>query len=169
MSQPRAVKTATISWPGTRSGVGCGSSPSTELDVSGKDCSVAPGDDFLKYANGTWFATTVIPSDRRSYGDFSVAAERAEKRLAEIVQGAARANAPAGSDERKIGDYYATLMDSAAIDAAGLKPLEPRRATIAAIGGHTEATGGLAEGALVVPHPSDRLKEGARARPAPPE
>ena len=105
----------------------------TGLDVSGMDRSVKPGDNFFEYANGTWLKQTPIPPDRSSYNAFVQLLDFTDRRVAELIQEAAKANAPAGSDLRKIGDYYASFMDTAAIDAAGLKPLQPTLDSIAAI------------------------------------
>ncbi len=68
----------------------------------------------------------------------AVLTEPVERRVADLIQGATRADAPAGSDARKIGDYYASFMDSTAIDAAGLTPLEPTLDSIAAIRDRTD-------------------------------
>ncbi|HKI95458.1 MAG TPA: M13 family metallopeptidase N-terminal domain-containing protein, partial [Gemmatimonadales bacterium] len=108
------------------------------LDTAAMDRSVRPGDDFYLYANGRWVQKTAIPADRSAYGAFNIAAERAERRLTQIVQDAAKANAPAGSDLRKIGDYYSSFLDTAAIAARGLTPLKPALNRIAAIGNRTE-------------------------------
>jgi putative endopeptidase len=107
------------------------------LDTAGMDRSVRPGDDFFLYANGSWLRRTVIPADRSSYGAFNIADERAERRLTTIVQGAAAADAPPGSELRKIGDYDRTFLDTAAIAARGLAPLQPALERIAAIGDRT--------------------------------
>ena len=103
------------------------------LDAPGMDRSVRPGDDFFRYANGGWLQRTVIPADRSSYGAFNVAAERADERLARLVRGAAAAHAAAGSELRKIGDFYTSYLDTAAIAAAGPAPLQPILGQIAAI------------------------------------
>jgi predicted metalloendopeptidase len=103
------------------------------LDVAGMDRSVKPGDDFFEYANGTWIKQTEIPADRSSYGGSAILIELTDRRVADLIQEAAKGNAPAGSDLRKIGDYYTSFMDAAAIDAAGLKPLQPALDSIAAI------------------------------------
>ena len=94
-----------------------------DIDQSAIDPSVAPGDDFFHYANGTWLKKTEIPPDRSSYGVWSVLFDRAQMRTQELLERAAAGNAPAGSDERKIGDYYATYMDEQAIERQGLDPL----------------------------------------------
>ena len=102
------------------------------IDTGGMERSVAPGDSFFAYANGTWLANTEIPADRSSYGPSAVLAELTDRRVADLIQGAAKAGSPAGSEARKIGDYYASFMDTTAIEAAGLKPLQPTLASIAA-------------------------------------
>jgi len=107
--------------------------PVPALDVAGMDRAVKPGDSFFDYANGTWLKTTEIPADRSSYGAGAMLAELTDGRVAELIQQAAKANAPAGSELRKIGDYYSSFMDSTAIDAAGLTPLKPVLDSIAAI------------------------------------
>ena len=107
------------------------------LDTAGMDRSVRAGDDFYLYANGNWMRRTVIPADRSAYGSFNIADERAEARLTTIVEGAAAANAPAGSNLRKIGDYYRSFLDTAAMDVRGLQPLKSALGRIAAIGDRT--------------------------------
>ena len=107
------------------------------LDLSVMDRSVAPGDDFYRYANGAWLRTFEIPADRSGYGAFNIAADRADKQLTELVESAAAADAPAGSDQRRIGDFYRSYVDTAAIEAAGLAPLAPAFARIDAISDRT--------------------------------
>ncbi len=107
--------------------------PTAGLDTAGMDRSVRPGDDFFRYANGTWLREAEIPADRSSYGSFNVAAERASERLTELVRDAAAAGAPAGSSRRRIGDFYTAYLDTMAIERAGLSPLRPLLGQIAAI------------------------------------
>src|SRR5215472_10626650 len=94
------------------------------LDFAGMDPSVAPGDDFFRFANGRWLATTAIPPDRSSWGVSGQLAELTLQRTAELIR-AADASAAPGTEARKIGDYYASYMDAARIERLGLKPLEP--------------------------------------------
>jgi putative endopeptidase len=108
------------------------------LDLAGIDRSVTPGDDFFRYANGTWLEHTAIPADRPSYGVFAQLAELTTQRTARLIEHAAASHAPAGSDERKIGDYYASFMDEAGIERRGLRPLRPQLARIAAIAGRRD-------------------------------
>jgi putative endopeptidase len=107
------------------------------------DRSVKPGDDFFRYANGNWLERTEIPADRSSYGAGAVLAELTDRRVADLIQATAKADAPAGSDSRKIGGYYTSFMDSTAIDAAGLRPLQPTLDSIAAIGDRADLAGFL--------------------------
>ena len=103
------------------------------IDLDGIDRSVAPGDNFFAYANGTWLKTTEIPADRSSYGIGSMLEELTSQRTAALIKEAASGPAPAGSEARKIADYYASYMDDAAIEAKGLRPLEPALDRIAGI------------------------------------
>ena len=105
----------------------------TGLDLAGIDRSVEPGDDFFRYANGRWLKTTEVPADRASYGPGAVLAEMTTQRTAEIVQEAAKADAAEGSAAQRVGDFYASLVDQAAIDVKGLAPLQPELDRIAAI------------------------------------
>jgi predicted metalloendopeptidase len=103
------------------------------IDLSGMDRSVAPGDDFFRFANGAWMKSTDIPADRPAFGPDAMLAELTTTRTAELIKEAAARSAPAGSDARKVGDYYAAYMDEAGIEARGLDPLQPALRGIAAI------------------------------------
>jgi len=101
------------------------------------DLQVKPGDDFYKYANGRWLATTEIPADRSGYGTGAMLTELTAKRTAELIKAAA-ASAADGSDAKKVGDYYASFMDEAAIEAQGLTALAPELAAIAKVANKAE-------------------------------
>src|SRR5690348_3350237 len=92
------------------------------IDLAGIDPTVLPGDDFFRYANGAWLKSTEIPADRSTYGTGAILTELNTRRTAELVRDAA-AHAAAGSDARKIGDYYASFMDEARIEQLKLRPL----------------------------------------------
>ncbi|HEY0193712.1 MAG TPA: M13 family metallopeptidase, partial [Kofleriaceae bacterium] len=100
------------------------------FDLAGMDRSAAPGNDFFRYANGTWADTTQIPADKSAYALFTKLYEDSQVQTRAIVE--AVAGAP-GSEEQKIADYYKTFMDEAAIEALGLKPLQPMLGKIAKI------------------------------------
>ncbi|TFI59950.1 M13 family peptidase [Sphingomonas parva] len=103
------------------------------VDTSYIDRSVVPGDDFDAYANGAWRKSAEIPADRSSIGVGYDVFLKAEKRNAEIIQGVGAAKPAAGSDARRIADYYAAYLDTAAIERRGLAPVQPELARIAAI------------------------------------
>jgi putative endopeptidase len=105
---------------------------SSGLDLAGIERSVAPGDDFFRYANGAWLVKTEIPPDRSSFGADAILEELTRKRIVELIQGAAQ-GAAANSDAAKVGAYYAAYLDAARIESAGLKPLQPGLERIAAI------------------------------------
>lgn len=103
------------------------------IDLAGIDRSIKPGNDFDGYANENWRKTAVIPADRSSTGVFLQVFEKAEKRNAQLIKTIAASKAPAGTNQRKIADYYAAFMDTAAIEKRGLAPLQPQLEAIAAI------------------------------------
>lgn len=100
-------------------------SPSQGVDLSGMDRAVAPGDDFFSYANGTWLKTTEIPPDRSAYGISSMLDELTTERTAALIKETEGSRSAAGSEARKIGDYYASFMDEGAIESRGLAPVKP--------------------------------------------
>jgi putative endopeptidase len=103
------------------------------LDRPGMDTTIRPGNDFYRYANGNWERRTPIPPDLSSFGGFDIANEIALAHTAEIVHQAAAARAAAGSDVRKIGDYYRAFVDTAALEKRGMAPIRPLLDSIAAI------------------------------------
>jgi putative endopeptidase len=94
------------------------------FDVAGMDRSVAPGDDFVEFANGSYLKTLEIPADRSSYGMFVKLDDLSRERTRAIIEAAAAANGAPGSVDQKVGDYFASFMDEAAIEAKGAAPLQ---------------------------------------------
>jgi predicted metalloendopeptidase len=103
------------------------------VDLSAMDRSVRPGDDFFAYANGSWLKKTEIPPDRAAYGVGAAMTELAAQRTAALIKEAAARQAPAGSEARKIADYYASFMDEAGIEAKGTRPLDTALEDVARI------------------------------------
>src|SRR6185437_11009911 len=100
-------------------------------DVSSMDKNTSACTDFYQYANGTWLKNTEIPAAYSSWGAFNVLAENNRKALHEILEEAAKkTNAVKGSNEQKIGDYYASCLDETKREAEGMKPLESELARI---------------------------------------
>ncbi|MFL5411702.1 MAG: M13 family metallopeptidase [Myxococcales bacterium] len=110
-----------------------GSVKQSGIDLEGIDPSVAPGDDFFGYANGTWVKKTEIPPDRSSWGAGSMLTELTTKRTLDLIEEAAKSQPPKGSDAAKVGDFYASYMDEAGIESKGLAPIEPMLRAVAAI------------------------------------
>jgi putative endopeptidase len=92
------------------------------LDLAGRDLTVRPGDDFFRYANGTWYDSFSIPGDHASYGAFYQLEDLSRHRVREIIERAAAVHGAPGSADQQIGDFYASYMDQAAIEAKGLAP-----------------------------------------------
>ncbi|MFZ2242724.1 MAG: M13 family metallopeptidase [Gordonia amarae] len=109
------------------------------LDLSWVDDSVKVGDDLFTHVNGKWLASHVIPEDRSVDGAFHHLRDRAEENVRDIITGSAESDPPSGSDAQKIGDLYASFMDTDHIDALGIGPIAGELEAIAAI----ETTGEL--------------------------
>ncbi len=97
------------------------------------DIAIRPGDDFNLYVNGGWLKTAVIPPDQAAWGSFSTLRDKASKRTADLIEDLAKKTAAPGSNEQKIGDFYASYMDEAGIEAKGMAPLKAELDAIAAI------------------------------------
>ncbi|WP_396594739.1 M13 family metallopeptidase [Brevundimonas sp. R86498] len=107
------------------------------FDPAGMDTSVAPGDDFMRYANGAALDRLVIPSDRTSYGSFALLRELSDNRMKAMIDGlVARTDLVVGTDEQKIADAYRSYMDVARIEALDGQPLQPYLAAIRAVDSH---------------------------------
>ena len=103
------------------------------IDLTGMDRSIRPGDDFFGFANGSWVQHTQIPADRSSTGPTQDLEELTEQRTADLIRNMAKTRPAAGSNDRKIADYYAAFMDQAGIEQRGLAPVQPELDRIAAI------------------------------------
>ena len=103
------------------------------VSLASIDPAVAPGDDFFAYANGAWLAQATIPNDRSAYGVGAALVEITDKRVADLIRAAGAGDPPAGSEARKIADYYAAYMDETRIEALGLGPIQPELQAIARV------------------------------------
>jgi putative endopeptidase len=101
--------------------------------VSHIDSSVSPAEDFFMYANGGWIKKNPIPPAYGSWGIGNLVQEETRNRLRAISEAAARNKAAEGTAEQKIGDFWATGMDSIKIEQQGLQALKPYLDKISAI------------------------------------
>ncbi|AHX13865.1 peptidase M13 [Dyella jiangningensis] len=108
------------------------------FDLAGMDRSVKPGDDFARYAGGTWMRDTAIPPDRASWGPFFELRAKAEADVKAIVDEVASQPHPAGSIEQKISDTYTSYLDVSAIESAGLAPVLADLSSISAARSHAD-------------------------------
>ncbi|MGB7282125.1 MAG: M13 family metallopeptidase [Candidatus Acidiferrum sp.] len=100
------------------------------FDTANLDRSCKPCDDFYQFAMGGWRKTNPIPPEYSTWGSFSQLVDKNQQNLRQILEAAAKQQAGPGSHEQKIGDFYASCMDTAAIDAAGTRPIDAELAVI---------------------------------------
>jgi putative endopeptidase len=112
---------------------GCATGPASGIDKTALDPAVRPQDDLFRAANGHWLQATQIPPDKADWGITREMRDRSDARVRQIVEDLAQAKHAPGSIEQKIGDFYASFMDEAAIDQAGLAPVQPWLAEIDAV------------------------------------
>jgi len=95
------------------------------LSLANMDSATKPGDDFYRFANGKWFDTAVIPASESRVGAGLEMYNRTKTNIKEILESVSKSNNTAGSIEQKVGDFYLSGMDSAAIEKAGYEPVKP--------------------------------------------
>jgi putative endopeptidase len=105
------------------------------FDTAGMDKSVVPGDNFYRYANGTWAKNTPIPPDKSNYGSFNILDDLSRERTRGIIEEQAK------DPNSKIGNAYATFLDTAAIESKGLTPLKPWLGEISAVNSRARLAG----------------------------
>ena len=101
------------------------------FDLSAMDKTVDPCVDFYTYACGGWMKNNPVPPDQSNWGTYGKLQDDNLAQLRTILEEAAKANFDKPSVQQKIGDYYASCMDEAAIDKLGAAPLTPELKRIA--------------------------------------
>ncbi|RZL11805.1 MAG: hypothetical protein EOO89_20180 [Pedobacter sp.] len=102
------------------------------------DTTVAPGNNFSQYVNGTWMKNTRIPSDKASYGAGYIVHEKSQEAVKAIIENSAKTKGKDGSEEQKIGDLYNSYMDMKTRDSVGISPLKGEFSKINAIKTYTD-------------------------------
>ncbi|WP_439591013.1 M13 family metallopeptidase [Microbacterium sp.] len=101
------------------------------LEIDELSAEIRPQDDLFRYVNGSWIDRTEIPDDKARWGSFHLIAEQAEKDVHAIVEESV--DAEPGTEARKIGDLYASFMDTESIEARGTEPLADQLAKVDAV------------------------------------
>jgi len=99
------------------------------IDRSSLDETCKPCEDFWRYANGTWLDKNPIPAQYARWGTFNILRDANQERTKVILENAATAKI--GTDERRVGDFYASCVDERSVEAAGIGPLNPSLSRIA--------------------------------------
>lgn len=96
------------------------------INPANMDTTVAPGEDFFQYANGGWMKAHPIPEDKTSYSAFTELRESNDDRIKLMFEElSGKAGIKSGSAEQKIADFYASGLDTNAINKAGVDPIKP--------------------------------------------
>ncbi|MEP6994039.1 MAG: M13 family metallopeptidase [Acidobacteriota bacterium] len=114
------------------------------IDPADMNPTVSACKDFNEYGNGGWLKANQIPADQSYWGSFTILEETNRANLRKVLEKAAAGTSTSGSDERKVGDFWASCMDEAAIEAAGLNPVKPELTRIDKIGSAAELPAAIA-------------------------
>src|SRR5882757_2716541 len=100
--------------------------PKKFIDPANMDTSVKPGDNFFEYANGTWIKKNAIPAKETRWGSFNILHQDNTDRLLKILKEVSKTpGQPEGSLSQRVGDMYASGMDSLHIEKRGYTPIKP--------------------------------------------
>ncbi|WP_431244205.1 hypothetical protein ACQ9BO_07530 [Flavobacterium sp. P21] len=104
-----------------------------DVAITGIDSTLRPGNDFFRYVNGKWYDSVSIPASQSGVGAYMFMNFPQRIRLQGILDSISKSNNPAGSIAQKVGDFYASGMDTVTIDKRGYTPIKPLLAKIEAI------------------------------------
>ena len=109
------------------------------IDPVNMDVSVKPGDNFYLYANGNWIKNTPIPASKTRWGSFNILAEESSQALKGLLENAAK---DPGNNTlmKRVGDFYASAMDSIAMEKLGYQPIKPYLDAIAQLNTKEQVT-----------------------------
>ncbi len=107
--------------------------PAENVDLGLIDSAVPPGEDFYQHANGAWLDSYELPEDKTAFGNFYELRDQAQERVQSLIEELAAAQPEPGSVEQKIGDYYASFLDTEALNESGYEPIRAELYRIRAI------------------------------------
>ena len=93
------------------------------IDKANMKLSVKPGDNFYLFANGGWLQNNPVPASKTRWGSFDVLREESSQRMRLLLE-QAQTNRSTNRINQMVGDFYASGMDSAGIEAAGILPVK---------------------------------------------
>ena len=95
------------------------------IDKADMNLSVKPGENFYQYSNGGWIKNNPVPGDKTQYGSFTVLYDNNQNKLKDLITEVSKNENKKGTNAQKIADFYNSGMDTAKIEADGIKPIEP--------------------------------------------
>ena len=110
------------------------------IDAAAVDPAVRPQDDYFRHVNGRWLKTTEMPADKAYIGSFETIHERVQLELRGLVERAPKAG---DADARRVADLYASFVDEAGVEKAGLGPLRAELAAIDALTSRAQLAGAM--------------------------
>ena len=110
----------------------CAPGLQANIDPKNSDTAAKPQADFYEFASGGWIKANPVPSAYSSWGAFNEVDEHNKIALHQILENAAKAEHRT-QIEQQVGDFYSSGMDETAIEAAGIKPLQPELDRLAKI------------------------------------
>ena len=105
------------------------------FSITNIDASADPKQDFYRFAAGGWLDQAVIPETESQVNGYTQLTRRVNEQIMTLLQNAseASADAPRGSVEQQVGDFYAAAMDTERLEALGMTPLQPELERIDAV------------------------------------
>ena len=108
------------------------------INLSLIDSSIQSGDDFFRHANGAWLDSYDLPPDKSTFGNFYALHEQSQERVQGLIEELAAGAPEKGSIGQKIGDYYASFLDTDTLDALGFEPIAGELAEILNLSRHSD-------------------------------
>ena len=121
----------------------CVSTPDNSISgiqLENMNTEIAPGENFMQFANGNWLSKTEIPADKSAYGAFSVLNDKAQEDVKRIIEDAAQQAGKPGSNAQKIGDFYASYVGLEQRNQLSISPLQAEHQRIGNIQNYRELT-----------------------------